>query len=184
MKRIFIIHGWEGTPNSNWFPWLKKELEKRGIEVHVPQLPDSMNPKFDSWISYVKEYVENPDRNTILVGHSLGCITILRFLENLNTKVKAVVLVAGLGYDLDYKGYKGEVKSFFEKPIDWEKIKNNCQNFIVINSKDDPYVNFDNSKLFKDKLNAEIIVHDNMKHYNEGAGFRELPQVLDLILKL
>ncbi|MBU4141279.1 hypothetical protein KKE99_00155, partial [Patescibacteria group bacterium] len=29
-KRIFIIHGWEGAPESNWFPWLKKQLEKQG----------------------------------------------------------------------------------------------------------------------------------------------------------
>ena len=31
-----MVHGWDGNPNNHWFPWLKKELEKRGFEVHVP----------------------------------------------------------------------------------------------------------------------------------------------------
>lgn len=44
-KRVFIIHGWSGSPEENWFPWLKKELENSGFEVHVPQIPDADNPE-------------------------------------------------------------------------------------------------------------------------------------------
>ena len=29
MKRAFIIHGWDGYPAEGWFPWLKRELEKK-----------------------------------------------------------------------------------------------------------------------------------------------------------
>jgi len=32
-KRVFLIHGWEGSPEEGWRPWLKKELEKRGFKV-------------------------------------------------------------------------------------------------------------------------------------------------------
>ena len=39
MANIFIIHGTEGYPEENWFPWLKKELEQKGHIVFVPQFP-------------------------------------------------------------------------------------------------------------------------------------------------
>lgn len=45
MNRVFIIHGWEGYPKEGWFPWLKKELEDKGVEVHVPQLPNADAPE-------------------------------------------------------------------------------------------------------------------------------------------
>ena len=39
MKNVIIIHGTEGYPEENWFPWLKKNLEERGYNVTVPQFP-------------------------------------------------------------------------------------------------------------------------------------------------
>ena len=39
MKKVVIIHGANGSPEENWFPWLKKELETKGIEVIIPQFP-------------------------------------------------------------------------------------------------------------------------------------------------
>jgi len=32
-KRAFLIHGWAGSPDEGWRPWLKTELEKRGFRV-------------------------------------------------------------------------------------------------------------------------------------------------------
>src|SRR4030042_1201767 len=42
--RVFIIHGWGGNPEEAWMPWLKKQLEISGIEVHVLAMPDTANP--------------------------------------------------------------------------------------------------------------------------------------------
>lgn len=44
-KRVFIVHGWDGYPEEGWFPWLERELEARGFEVHVPALPDASTPR-------------------------------------------------------------------------------------------------------------------------------------------
>jgi len=185
-KRVFIIHGWEGNPSLHWIPWLKSELEKKGFQVVVPQMPNTMNPDFHSWVGYLHQVVKNPSENVFLVGHSLGCITILRFIESLkgSSKIGRAVLVAGFGHDLDYEDYKGELSSFFAIPIKWENIRKHCNKFIAIHSKDDPYVNFDNSKLFKEKLNAQTLVHGKRGHYNAKDGVTEFPELLKLIIDL
>lgn len=77
-KRAFIIHGWEGTPDSNWFPWLADELKKKGFEAVVPQMPNADFPVAKEWLGHMQKIVGEPDENTFLVGHSLGVTAILR----------------------------------------------------------------------------------------------------------
>ena len=44
-----IIHGSYGSPDENWFPWLKKELQKIGYKVFVPAFPTPKNQKLGVW---------------------------------------------------------------------------------------------------------------------------------------
>ena len=93
-KRAFIIHGWGCYPEEGWFPWLKKELEARDFEVQIPAMPDSDTPKIKPWVSHLNELVGVCDEQTYLIGHSIGCQTILRYIETLPhpTKVGGAVL--------------------------------------------------------------------------------------------
>ena len=72
MKKAFLIHGWEGSPEEGWRPWLKKELEKRNFSVTVPEMPDSKYPTIDKWLTYLKNIVKKPSEDSYFVGHSLG----------------------------------------------------------------------------------------------------------------
>lgn len=97
MKRAIIIHGWEGSPDSNWFTSVANDFRKLDYYVEVPQMPNAFFPKKEQWVSYLSNLIGTPDENLVLIGHSLGCITILRYLEGLPTdqKVGKIVLVAG-----------------------------------------------------------------------------------------
>src|SRR3989338_2892141 len=96
-KRVFIVHMWDGRPTDGWYGWLKKELEQRGFKVYVPAMPKTSAPKIKPWIAHLSKIVGPPDKNTFFVGHSIGCQTILRYLETLppNTRVGGAVFVAG-----------------------------------------------------------------------------------------
>lgn len=181
MKRAFVIHGWEGKPDSNWFPWLKKELESKGFAVESPQMPNADTPKLEEWLSHLQNVIGTPDENTFLVGHSLGTIAILRYLEKLgNQKIGGAVLVAGFPESIGYK----ELASFFQTPLNYEKIKKSCKNFVVINSDDDPYVPVKFGEILRDKLGAKLIIMKNAGHINEGNGHFQLPVALEEILKM
>jgi predicted alpha/beta hydrolase family esterase len=185
-KRVFLIHGWEGYPEEGWRPWLKQELEKRGFKVSVPAMPDTMTPTMEKWVPYLSQVVGKPDKNCYFVGHSLGCIAILRYLETLkeNEKVGGVVLIAGFGTDLEYEDYKGEVTSFFSTPVNWKKIKKHCQKFVAIHSDDDPWVLIKHNALFKEKLGAKAIVEHNKGHFSGNDNIFELPLALEAVLEL
>lgn len=185
-KRVFVIHGWEGSPEGSWRPWVRNELEKRGFTVSVPAMPDTMNPIVEKWVSYLAKIVGNPDKNCYFVGHSLGCITILRYLETLKDgqKVGGVVLIAGFGHDLEYEDYKNELSSFFQTSINWVKIKKHCNKFVAIHSDDDPYVPIEHNDIFKNKLGAKSIIMHNMKHFSGDGGILELPIALESLLKI
>ncbi|MBI3093032.1 MAG: alpha/beta hydrolase [Candidatus Levybacteria bacterium] len=185
-KRAFLIHGWEGYPEEGWRPWLKQELEEKGFTVVVPSMPDTENPKIKVWVSHLAKIVGTPNKTDYFVGHSLGCITILRYFETLkdNQKVGGSVLVAGFAHDLEYDGYKGELSSFFQTAVNWEKIKKHCNKFIAIHSDDDPWVPVKHSKIYKEKLGAKAIVMHKMKHFSGDDGITQLPIVLDSVLKL
>ena len=181
-KRVYIIHGWEGNPDSNWFPWLKQKLEEKNFSVEALTMPDTMHPTLDGWLTHLQETIKDVDAHTFLVGHSLGVIAILRFLEALqqNEKIGGAVLVAGFSEPIAYD----ELGSFFSKPLDYEKVKNSANAFVAIHSSNDPYVPLKNGEILRDKLGANLIVIENAGHLNAGGGFTELPTALKAICKI
>ncbi len=181
-RKVFIIHGYDATPNDNWFPWLKKELEAKGFQVQAPQMPDAANPTLAGWLGHLKKIVGEPDENTFLVGHSLGTITILRFLESLppDKKVSGVVLVGGFSESLNFK----PLETFTEKPLDYEKVKKSVGHIVTIHSTDDASVPYKFAEIIRDKLGAELITLEGAGHINHSSGYFQLPQALEAILKM
>lgn len=187
-NRIFLIHGWGGNPNIDWFPWAKKELEQKGYEVIVPEMPDPDYPKIEPWVSKLKEVVGEIRKDDIFVGHSIGCQTVERYLQTLskNTKLDKVVLIAPwvtlTKRTFEEMGENEEVvKDWYSEPIDYEKIRNMAK-WTAVLSDDDPFVNYeDNYKVYKDKLNAEIILKNKQGHFAQEQGITEIPFLLELI---
>ncbi|MBI2100608.1 MAG: alpha/beta hydrolase [Candidatus Vogelbacteria bacterium] len=188
MKRVFIIHGWDGYPAEGWFPWLKRELKKKGFQVTVPAMPESAEPKIDTWLAHLTATVGEVDENTFFVGHSIGCQTILRFLESLpdNQVAGGIVLVAGWINRLDGDLSPEELiiaKPWIETPINLSKVKQQAKKFTAIFSDNDKFTRLteENKRIFGDELGAKIIVEHNRGHFSGSDGVTELPGVLEVI---
>ena len=189
-KRVYIIHGWDGYPEEGWFPWLKKELERKGFEVIVPKLPKPDEPRIKAWVGKLNEIVDSPDENTFFVGHSMGCQTISRFVEELpdDSKVGGAVFVAGFFKRLTNLEDDDTVHSIADEwlktPIDLRKVKARLGGSIAIFSDDDPYVPLDNKEDFDSILNSKIVIEHGRGHFSGSTGTTELPITLDAVLQI
>lgn len=190
MKKAFIIHGWDGYPEEGWFPWLKKELETRGFEVAVPQLPQPEEPRIERWVPKMKDVVGMPDENTYLIGHSMGCQTIIRYLEGLpeGTKIGGAVFVAGYLKRLtnleDDELVRDVVREWLSTPIDLKKVKSHLPKSVAIFSDNDPYVPLDNREEYEEKLGSKIFIEHGQGHFSGSTGTTELPAALDAVIGL
>jgi len=181
MRRIILVHGWDGHPEEGWFPKFRQEMEVQGFVVTIPTMR-CQPPQMDVWVPQLAEVVGTPDENTYLIGHSAGCITILRYLEGLpeGQKVGGVVLVAGFTDPLGFE----ELKNYFTTPLDWPKIRSKAGGFIAIHSDNDKYVPLRHGDVFKAQLGAEVVMLKSRGHFAGSDGTTELPEARDAVLRI
>lgn len=181
MKRVIIVHRWEGGSNDDWRPWLKTELERAGYEVQVPDMPDTANPVIEKWVAKLAEVVGVPDANTYFVGHSIGCQTILRYLETISTPVGGAVFVAGW-FNLDNfesDEVKEIAKPWIETFINLEKVKSILPMATLIISENDPYGRLEENKQKFVELTTKCIEVPFAGHFTKEDGYVEIPTVVD-----
>jgi len=180
MTSIFLIHGIEGNPEENWFPWIKKELELLNFTVFAPEFPDSDNPELPKWIEFFEQYSKHVKNDSIFIGHSMGVPFILNLLELY--PAKACFFVAGFTGKMNNK-FAERMKKFSEREFDWKKIKRNCRKFFVFYSDNDPFVKAVKGRELAEKLEAELIEVKNAGHFNSKAGYTEFELLLEKIKK-
>lgn len=179
--KFFMIHGAYGNPEGNWFPWLKQKLEELGHEIHIPKFPTPEDQTLETWMKVFQPYMDKIDEETIFIGHSLGPAFILNILEKIDVKVKACFFVAGFAGFIGDEQFDSINKSFVDREFEWNRIHENCEQFYVINSDNDPYVSIIKGKKIAAKFGTETITIEGAGHFNTDAGYTEFPQLLEYI---
>lgn len=184
MKKIYLIHGWGGSSEGGWFDWLKQEFSKKNYEVVSFDMPNSENPKIEDWVGYLKEKIKDVDESTYFIGHSIGCQTILRFLEKLHRhkKIGGCVFVAPWLDLINLEPEENKIaRPWINTKIDFERILDHTNNFLCIFSSNDSYVHLDEVKKFKDKLEAKVIIKENKGHFDSESGVTKISEILKFI---
>jgi len=182
MKKLFIVHRWEGSPTSDWYQWLAREVSG-SFDVNILEMPNPNEPVIEEWVSFINKNVKNLSENVYLIGHSIGCQAILRFLEHSSFKVGKVFFVAPwlTLTPAATDGVERIASPWLETPINWESIKCKASEFTCLFSDNDPYVAYENRKVFKQNLSAQIISVGNKGHITEEDDITELSELADLI---
>jgi len=181
MKKVYLIHGWGGSSEGGWFDWLKTELKARGYEVKAFDMPNTDEPKIEEWVGYLIDNIKDVDEETYFVGHSIGCQTVIRFLEKLHKhkKVGGCVFVAGW---FDLINLEPEelliAHPWVNSRIHFDRVLDHCNNFLAIFSDNDPYVHLNEIKKFEENLGAKIIIKKGLDHFNT---VEKIPEILKFI---
>src|SRR3989338_534394 len=176
--KIVFIQGYTASHLADWYPNISKELDKLNIDYTIPDLPGGEHPHADEWLETLHKEISESNKPLVLVGHSLGTLTALLYLENYRPKVEKVFLIATFSNRVENaKRNNGEAyPDFFTHKIDLEKIKPRVGKFIVIHSKDDPSIPYKQAVEIVKDLDAKLVTYYSRGHF-------DLPDNAPIILK-
>ena len=180
MTNSAIFHGTGCCPDDFWYPWLKEELELKGYQVWLAQLPDADTPAVDTWRPFVLQHCHF-DCDSTLIGHSAGCPLILSILECLEAPVRKIVLVAAFAQPL-----APELRTpIVQDKYDWDKIKRNAGEVIVINSDNDPWgCDHRAGQYIIDRLGGTLVVpkgEGHMGSHRLNQPYKKFPLLLQWV---
>jgi len=179
-KQVIFVTGFSETDGEGWPNWLAQKFTENGFEFKLLLMPDPMYPEVSEWVGFLKEQNLEINQHTYFVGHSLGCITIARFLETLPENVIA-------GGCIFVSGFCSLPKipllaSFCILPLDFSEVRKHAREFVVISSDNDHYVPMSYGAELAGKLGAKFIVEPRKGHIE--SDIKKLPSALNSVLEM
>lgn len=176
MKKVLFLQSWFSNIDDNWYGWLKKELDKKGYISNFTDIPEFRKkvPNLTTILNTVKK-LKFIDKNTVVIGHSLGALAAMRLAEK--EKIKFLILVSGWDFD----DLTEEHKYFWKTKMNQQKIKRNVKDIFVIHSDSDPYINKFQAEGMAKRLGAKFILIKGAGHFQTQDGYTKLPQILKLL---
>lgn len=182
-KKIIFVHGYTASSQADWYPAIKPELDKLGIDYSIPDLPGGKNPHSADWVEIIRKEVDLSSKPIVLVGHSLGTRAVLLYLDKYQKKVDTVILIAPLSNDASNAERRGgeAYPDFFEYKIDPQKIKRLANKFVIAHSKDDSSLDYEKHGVSLAKeLGVRLITFEDRDHFSDP---KNAPYVLEILRK-
>ncbi len=175
MKRAVILHGTDGAPDHNWFPWLKTWLEAHDYKVWLPELPGNHTPDRHVYNDFLLD--SNWDfSDNLVIGHSSGAVSVLNLLQDKRCpQIKVGVLVGAWSHmeqtDLD----REQFKNLFPESFDFDAIRRKTDSLLFMHGDNDPFCPLDQAKWLAQQTDSEIVIVPGGHHL--GSIFTEFPQL-------
>jgi predicted alpha/beta hydrolase family esterase len=169
--RAVLLHGIEGYPSENWFPWLAENLQSRGFQVEVPHFPSGENLSLSSWIDIFARHFGTLQGFDIVIGHSLGAVFALRLVEQLTASIRAAFLVSAFVGPISFPPYARMISSFFASEFNWPYIRAMSRAWYLYHADNDPIVPLASGLAVARHLDVPMRVIPGGGHLNSSAGF-------------
>ena len=171
MSNVIIFHATGASPQQFWYTWLANRLRARGYDVLVPSYPEINQEDISTFLPKIlKTHEKDITEDTVLVGHSSGATLILSIAEQI--PFKQGILVAG--FSEPYNGV--EKDPILQDTYHWDKMRDHCKDFVIINSANDPWGCDDKQgrTMFDNLGGTQIIRMDG--HFGSNDAKQQFPE--------
>lgn len=125
---------------------------------------DWWQPSRSEWVGELEAELQRRPGRTLLIAHSLGCITVAAWAQQHDTRrIAGALLVAPA--DSERVALLGGVPL---APLPFPSV--------VVASRNDPYCRFERAELFAAAWGSEFVDHGASGHINVDAGFGPWPR--------
>jgi predicted alpha/beta hydrolase family esterase len=167
-----------GLRNSNEHHW-QSVWEKAYPDKFLRVIQaDWEYPNCADWIAKIEETLKPFNyQDLILIGHSVGCVSIIKWYEKYGHVIKAALFVAPS--DVDRPDYPGYITGF--NPMPAHKLPFPS---LVVASTNDHVVELKRAKLFARNWGSEFVELKDAGHIEPKSGFGKWDYGLELIERL
>lgn len=161
LPKTLIVPGLDGSPAPHWQEW----WARTDPNAMMIDMPDPARPVREVWEAAVAAQVlRHP--GSILVGHSLGAVTIARLLARWpGLRIRAALLVAPADPARSDRTQRfGPLpRNRFDVPA------------LVVASRNDPWMSFEDTRALAQSWGATLLDMGHVGHINTAAGFGPWP---------
>lgn len=176
MTTYIIIPGLGNSGEDHW----QSYFEKRGDNFYRINQENWYTPHCDVWVDKVEEELKKFDLNdTILVAHSLGCLTVAHWVSKYKHRVKGALLVAPADIDSLVDNTTLPMTGF--SPIPMQKLGFPT---ILAASENDPWSSIKRAQYFAESWGSTFINLGNAGHINGLSGYGNWDEGWQLLLNL
>jgi predicted alpha/beta hydrolase family esterase len=174
MTNYLIVPGLGNSGPEHWQTY----FQNSGDNFYRIQQQEWDAPTCEDWITTIDQKVSELDLSTVvLVGHSLGCSTIVHWAKKYKRLIKGALLVAPS--DLEAPHYTFPATGFAPIPLDKINFKT-----IVVASSDDVWVSLERAQLFAISWGSEFINIGNAGHINAASGHTNWDEGMSILKTL
>jgi uncharacterized protein len=164
-------------PRSDWKDAAVKKLGRK-YDIFLPQMPNKTSARYEEWKIWFERMLPFVGANSVLVGHSLGGIFLVKYLSErkLKKKLRALVLVAA-----PFDDTEGETLADFRPPRSLRRISAQAKEVYIAHSSDDPVVPYAHARKYLDNIpRAKLLTFHDRGHFNQ----KNFPELFRLLSRL
>lgn len=193
IETVILVPGVPGNSPRHWQKWLADQCMEHGLKTFYPQLhPERDNLRLSVWLRTLERVVSHIRdlESTALVGHSVGCMTILQLLENIvqTDEIRLAILVSPSSLssaDINVPNFRSFFKGLISDgkldAVKIQRIKNRILESHVFASDNDLLVDENDARILAADLCARFHLIPGAGHMGDASGRTEFPEILRLL---